>query len=385
MVVNAYVGSPYKLVFPLLSSGYLEIDYDKTVTQIEGTSGTVGGSGDDTNTPTASTISDTRNIQMWNHTGPFSLECIVTPYDVNGSAKYKDDNNNNTEVGILDSTKTPPYPSDFNSNRATTYESTSILGTSNSALHTASPLKLMIFHNTNLQLYLENTTKNSYNQPAEYKIVAKFKRTGTNTFQTLETDTVIKAEHKLTGYYDSYGYYDGISTSYTNIGGADIAGQGGSNLTLGLGTPMNVYRLAKGTELFDSNLNSLGVIDGINYSNGVLTMSQPQTTSQSKVYIHQKKEALYLEQMYKISFTYLPNAAEIYLNNNLVASMSHTESTVVIHPSDIRICGSGTTSEQFYGELYEIALHKGNSINTTTQKTLSPSYSNIFFYFRFGE
>ena len=71
MVVNAYVGSPYKLVFPLLSSGYLEIDYDKTVTQIEGTSGTVGGSGDDTNTPTASTISDTRNIQMWNHTGPF--------------------------------------------------------------------------------------------------------------------------------------------------------------------------------------------------------------------------------------------------------------------------------------------------------------------------
>jgi hypothetical protein len=97
------------------------------------------------------------------------------------------------------------------------------------------------------------------------------------------------------------------------------------------------------------------------------------------------KEALYLEQMYKISFTYLPNAAEIYLNNNLVASTSHTESTVVIHPSDIRICGSGTTSEQFYGELYEIALHKGNSINTTTQKTLSPSYSNIFFYFRFGE
>jgi len=367
--VNAYVGNPYKLVFPLLSSGYLEINYDETVTPA-GSSATV--------------VSDARERKIWGHTGAFTLECMITPYDVNGSAKYKDDSNNNTEVGILDSTKTPPYPSDFNNNRATTYESTSILGTSNSALHTASPLKLMIFHNTNVQLYLENTTKNSYNQPAEYKIVAEFKKTGGDTIK-LETDTVIKAENKLTGYYDSYGYYDGISTSYTNIGGADIAGQGGSNLTLGLGTPMNVYRLAKGTELFDSNLNSLGVIDGINYSNGVLTMSQPQTTSQSKVYIHQKKEALYLEQMYKISFVYLKHAAEIHLDNQLVASMSHAEPDVVIHPSDIRLCGSGTTSEQFYGELYEIAMSTNNTVNVSTTKSLSPSFSNILFYFRFGE
>ena len=377
MLVNAYVCSPYKLVFPLLSSGYLEIDYDKTVTQIEGTSGTVGGSGDDTNTPTASTISDTRNIQMWNHTGPFSLECIVTPYDVNGSAKT-----GASEFGVLDSTKTPPYPSDTLSSRSSTYQSTSILGTSSGTKYTDSPLKMMIFHNTNVKLYLENTTDNSYNQPAEYKIVAEFKRTGGTTIK-LETDTVIKAENKLTGYYDPYGYYDGIATSLTKL---DDASRDISNTSMiELDTASNVNKVGKGTELFDQTGTSIGKVVSIDTNAGTLTMSQVQSASIGSAYISQLKEALYLEQMYKISFTYLPNAAEIYLNNNLVASTSHTESTVVIHPSDIRICGSGTTSEQFYGELYEIALHKGNSINTTTQKTLSPSYSNIFFYFRFGE
>ena len=377
MVVNAYVGSPYKLVFPLLSSGYLEIDYDKTVTQIEGTSGTVGGSGDDTNTPTASTISDTRNIQMWNHTGPFSLECIVTPYDVNGSAKT-----GASEFGVLDSTKTPPYPSDTLSNRSSTYQSTSILGTSSGTKYTDSPLKMMLFHNTNVKLYLENTTDNSYNQPAEYKIVAEFKKTGGDIIK-LETDTVIKAENRLTGYYDPYGYYEGSRTSLTKL---DDASRDISNTSMiELDTSSNVNKVGKGTELFDQTGTSIGKVVSIDTNAGTLTMSQVQSASIGSAYISQLKEALYLEQMYKISFTYLPNAAEIYLNNNLVASMSHTESTVVIHPSDIRICGSGTISEQFYGELYEIALHKGNSINTTTQKTLSPSYSNIFFYFRFGE
>jgi len=376
-MVNAYAGSPYKLVFPLLSSGYLNLDYDISVTQVEPSS-------DNLATPTADTISDVRDRSPWDNTGAFTIECIITPYDVNGFAKYKDDSNNNTEFGVLDSTKTPPYPSDFNNNRATTYESTSVLGTSNSALHTASPLKLMIFHNTNVQLYLENTTKNSYNQPAEYKIVAKFKSTN-GTVQTLETDTLIKAEHKLTGFYDSYGHYVGNTTSYTNIGAGGLAGQGGSNLTLALGTPMNVYKLAKGTELFDSNLNSLGVIDDINYSNGVLTMSKVQTVAQSKVYIHQVKEALYLEQMYKISFTYLKHAAEIYLDNSLQASMQHLESNVTLHPSDCQIGKGSSASEQFYGEIYEIAMHSGNAPNLSTTKTLSPSYSNILFYYRFGE
>jgi len=370
-MVNAYAGNLYKLVFPLLSSGYLNLDYDVSVTQIEGTTGTVGGSGDNTGTPTSTTMSDVRNRSPWNNTGAFTIECIITPYDVNGSAKY-----DNSEFGVLDSTKTAPYPSDSLSSRASTYESTSILGTSSSTKYTTSPLKLMIFHNANVQLYLENTTDNSYNQPAEYKVVAKFRKTD-GTFRTLETDTVIKAENKLTGYYDPYGYYVGNTTSLTKLGIPSVSGT-----TLTFGTASKVNLVGKGTELFNSNGVSIGTVVNTNLSAGTITMSETQ--SSTTVYYSQLKEALYLDQMYKISFTYLQHAAEIYIDNSLQATMQHTQHDVTLHPSDCKI-GQGTSSEQFYGEIYEIAMHSSNAPNVSTTKTLSPSYSNILFYYRFGE
>ncbi len=370
-MVNAYVGSPYKLVFPLLSSGYLNLDYDISVTQVEPSSDNVG-------TPTANTISDVRNRNPWDNTGAFTIECIITPYDVNGSARH-----GNAEFGVLDSTKTPPYPSDSLSSRASTYESTSILGTSSTTKYTISPNKLMIFHNTNVQLYLENTTDNSYNQPAEYKIVAKFKSTN-GTFQTLETDTVIKAENKLTGYYDPYGYYVGNTTSLTKL---DTATGNGTASTLTLGTASNINLVGKGTELFNSSGVSIGKVVGTNILSGsgagVITMDKAQ--SSTTVYYSQLKEALYLDQMYKISFTYLKHAAEIYLDNSLQVSTQHLESNVTLHPSDCKIGKGSSASEQFYGEIYEIAMHSGNAPNLSTTKTLSPSYSNILFYYRFGE
>ena len=88
MVVNAYVGNPYKLVFPLFSNGYLLLNYDDAVTQVETPN-------DDTNTPTADTITTTRDRTPWSNTGSFTIECIITPYYVNGSAK-----DGNDEFGV---------------------------------------------------------------------------------------------------------------------------------------------------------------------------------------------------------------------------------------------------------------------------------------------
>jgi hypothetical protein len=457
-MVNAYVGNPYKLVFPLFSNGHLLLNYDDAVTQVETPN-------DDTNTPTADTITTTRDRSLWSNTGSFTIECIITPYDVNGSAKV-----GNTEFGVLDSTKTPPYPSDSLSNRASTYESTSILGTSSSTKYTTSPLKMMLFYNRNVKLYLQNTTDNSYNQPAEYKVVAEFKKTG-GTVTTIETDTIIKAENKLTGYYDPYGYYEGNRTSLTKLDTSFTVQSTTTQLELGDNSISNLLGL--GTELFNDSGASIGTI--IAMSGGsppdTLTMSQSQGVEDDSfsVYYSQKKEALYLDQMYKISFTYLRNAAEIYVNNALQVSEQHVESEVDLHDSDCFIgnkggsnvatvthsvsgsfgggavgtnvvaatggTGSGATfslvvvdnsgvrtlqsvavanggdgynvgdvltltlSEatitvtvgtigslnQFYGEIYEIAMHSGNSPNVSTTKTLSPSYSNILFYYRFGE
>ena len=89
VTVNAYVGNPYKLVFPLLSSGYLEINYDETVTPA-GSSATV--------------VSDARERKVWGHTGAFTLECMITPYDVNGYGSWTTSdrgNLNSVTVGTL--------------------------------------------------------------------------------------------------------------------------------------------------------------------------------------------------------------------------------------------------------------------------------------------
>jgi hypothetical protein len=193
-MVNAYVGKPYKLVFPLLCNGYLNINYDDTVT--------VGSDG-------SSTTAISRLKPLWAHDGSFTLEAIITPYDVNGVASRTAGKD-----GILDSQKTPPYPDATNEGQASrfnNYESVNYLGYLNQHL----TQKMMIFHNTNLKLYLQNTTSSSYNQPAEYKVVAEITSGGVT--KTIQTDTVIKATNRLIGYYDSSAYYDGHSTSYRRL------------------------------------------------------------------------------------------------------------------------------------------------------------------------
>jgi len=190
-MVNSYVGETYKLVFPLLSKGYLKLDFsDNNI--------------DTTPNPDVTTLST-----IWEHTDSFTLEAIITPYDVNGDA------HRTTGNGVLTSTKTPPYPNDSLSNRATTYQSTELLGRAEGTSYTVAPHKLMIFYNTNLKVYLENTTLGSYNQPAEYKVVAEITKGGIT--KKIESETVIKSNEILFNKYDPNGYYVDNSTRYTKL------------------------------------------------------------------------------------------------------------------------------------------------------------------------
>ena len=217
-MVNAYVGKPYKLVFPLLCDGYLNINYDDAVT--------VGSDG-------SSTTAISRLKPLWANDGSFALEAIITPYDVNGIGSRTAGRH-----GVLDSQKTPPYPNDNSSDvpNRSLYESVDYLGAS--AYLTQ---KMMIFHNTNLKLYLENTTTSSYNQPAEYKVVAKITSGGVT--KTIESNTVIKATNRLIGYYDSSAYYDGHSTSYRRVSNAATGSNPQGTVTINgySNLPVDVY------------------------------------------------------------------------------------------------------------------------------------------------
>jgi len=92
----------------------------------------------------------------------------------------------------------------------------------------------------------------------------------------------------------------------------------------------------------------------------------------------------------KISLIYLKNGSvELYLNNNLVKKSTHTIGSYQLGQDDCRIGRGGTDAstgdkEQFFGEIFEIAMHKGGQ-PCATINTLTPGYSDILFYYTFGD
>ena len=142
--------------------------------------------------------------------------------------------------------------------------------------------------------------------------------------------------------------------------------------------------VGKGNKIYDSSGTLIGTV--LSVSGGTITLdATPATAVTSTVYTDQKKEALYLEQMYKVCLVFLKSGSmELWLNDELLKKQSHSLNAVTMHPSDCQIGRGANNSEQFFGELYEIAMHKGKK-PCATRKTLTPGYSDIIFYYSFGE
>lgn len=159
-MANAYVGNPYALIFPVDCDGFLKIPY--------------------------STHSDITEPDLWSHGAGFTVEAVITPYDVNG--------NGQTSKG---KTLEITGPSGSYAN-----------GITDSGRYSQ---KMMLFSNTSFQFYLENQTSSNVNQPAEYRLAAKVGTT------ILNSPIVIKPVGTLHGYYDENGFYNGMRTSLTRI------------------------------------------------------------------------------------------------------------------------------------------------------------------------
>ena len=184
MATTAHVGESRALVFPVMCDGHLKIEYD------------------DYNT-------NNSKDELWDYGGPFSIEAILTPYDVNGVG------HRTSGQGRLDSTKTPPSPNlslDDQADTTSNYESVSYFGAGRGT-H-----KMMIFSNDYLKFYLQNTTSSNFNQPAEYKMVVELTDSvGTPIAHTVASEPVFVSKKSLIGYYDSDGLYSGITTDKTKI------------------------------------------------------------------------------------------------------------------------------------------------------------------------
>ena len=157
-MANAYVGNPYALVFPVDCDGFLKIPYGSHT--------------------------DITETDLWSHGAGFTVEAVITPYDVNG----------NGQTG-----------------KGKTLEITGPSGSYANGITNRYAQKMMLFSNTSFQFYLENQTSSNVNQPAEYRLAAKVGST------TLNSPTVIKPVSTLHGYYDENGFYNGMRTSLTKI------------------------------------------------------------------------------------------------------------------------------------------------------------------------
>ena len=183
---GVYVGDTKSLVFPVMCDGYLQLKYlEKNV---------------DTS------VDLELREGVWGHTDSFSIEAIITPYDVNGYGS-----SGSTAIGVSDSEKTPPSVNSDNSSK-TNYMSEDYFST------TRLDRKLMIFHNANFQFYLENTTTTNVNQPAEYRLGVKVQ-----SESPVVSETIIGTHNTLYGYYDINGKYEGISTSQTLSSGSYVS------------------------------------------------------------------------------------------------------------------------------------------------------------------
>ena len=354
---GVFVGETKALVFPVMCDGYLKMNYA------------------DKNSSTDTHLDLRQGI--WGHDSSFTIEAIITPYDLNGFGST-----GSSSRGVTTSEKTPPSVNvDETSANKLKHQSEDYFTT------TRQTHKMMLFHSDGFELYLQNTTVNNFNQPAEYKLCAKV-----GSQNPIETGTIISAKNSLYGYYDSTAVYDGAITSLRFLDAATATNPGVASVLSFAGNGTTKIRV--GTELFNGDGESIGKVYALtgaspNY-NGVdmfpTIPAFPNGQWNGDVYYSQPKEATYLESMFKITCCLDTNGRiKLYLNNNLVLDSKVTVSNFNFGTTDCYIGQDpDTDNTQFMGEIYEIAMYKRKepSVNTTT---LNIGYNDIIFYYRFGD
>ena len=237
---NTYIGSKKALQFPVMCDGYIKLRYSDNIA--------------------------TTPYGIWEHEGDFTIESLITPYDINGYGDRRYNALGSTYPnGVLTSQKTMPASDYITLEDGLVRQDENYLplkyrgGHDHSYTNNGTAHKMLLFKSTNTELYLENTTTHNHNQPAEYKIV--FKVTLTNT-HTLESPTVIRArdsKRDLTNtdiqYMDSVQNLKPISTptgSSYNVFSKIITFNGLSS---------NDY--FKGLKLFDSDGYYIGIVSSV--------------------------------------------------------------------------------------------------------------------------
>ena len=162
---------------------------------------------------------------------------------------------------------------------------------------------------------------------------------------------------------------------------SSFSGGSGNAFTVSSGEADDV---GAGNQVFNNAGVLVGTVSSVSGNNITLTAS-PATPITSTMYISQPREALYIEQLNKLSCTFDKRNISIYVNNVLVQRKRLDIFSFEFDGVDSYIGQDGSnTNTQFMGELYEVSMHKGVQ-PCATISTLTPNFSDTLFYYTFGD
>ena len=311
MPQTAYVGKKHGLVFPAMCSGYIKIPYD---TQTRG---------------------------FWEHNDSFTIESVITPYDVNGYGIERDKSGLTTSYANAVSTKKvmPSLDKVTKDAGGTTYQDFNYITYADRFTH-----KMYLFYNPKVELYLENTTATNENQPAEYKI--NFKVVTSGSTKTITSSAVILSRTEA---YNILQESDGtlIQTVYNEdmdsplyVRASNTASDTDNYMTFSSRTSDTriVVTLSNGSnaeeyvainqKLYMSDGTLIGTISALGAGGSGTNIDFSGTIPASisgQMYVEAPKQAIYTESTYHIAATFEASTGDmnIYVNGFNVKSDTH--------------------------------------------------------------
>tara|TARA_Y100001938_G_scaffold143576_1_gene216575 strand:+ start:216 stop:1340 length:1125 start_codon:yes stop_codon:yes gene_type:complete len=369
---DVYVGKKKSLVFPIMCNSHVSISYTENVPDIESTS---------------SDTTDDIPYGIWGHESDWTVEALLTPYDINGSASAGRQGRTaqNNRRGVMPA------------NGTGTFLSEAYLPTSDRFGH-----KMCFFKCANFSLYLINTTTINANQPAEYAIRVEYSTSsGSGSFQS---NTVIQATHNRSYQYGDTNFnnhiegFDKNSRIRFNDAGINLIPITSPSTTIQGIDPNN---FAEGQEVFirenEFDFTLLGTITtgGIAGSNITLDTSVSSLSAATRLFTRTYKEPKYIDNIHHVAVAYSSTGQKlnIYYNGALVKTGTKSlASEILTFGREDIVIGKKTTGNvsasadcQFMGEIHELAVIGNYQKSFRYTNSLMPKFSETLLFLQFEE
>ena len=367
---DVLTGKQRALVFPVMCNGFVKIDYSDNVPD----------------------SADDIGYGVWSHSGDFTFEAIVTPYDINGAF-------NTTLRGRTLSATKKIMPNSGHQGTLSNFQSEKYLSVANRITH-----EMRIFSSTNFYISLKNSTTTTANQPAEYKIVVGIKLSS-GAVQEFTTDNVVIIPTKDRAWtYTSTGLYGFNEEGRIEY---DFAALVDSNFSSG-GTTISCSSvvsdtISEGEPLFirdGYDFTAIGTVSSTDTSANTITLGSAYNadiSSSTQLLRRTYADPTYINNSFHIACTYDETAKElnIYFNGLLIKTGTHAQSgTFSFEDEDLFIGANGNRevgmssaidNKQFMGEMHEMCLTSVIRRRFPSITNLHPNYNDTLFYFRFEE